>query len=504
VKIVRSIRFRLALWFVLILAIILMIFSIFIYTRQAQELRASAILRLEMKERRLGGFDRYSEHGFFDQAPAQLPSDPASGAAFLQESDVLAILSSSGTVIQSWGPVKTNEFGQILNRAIGQSNLDPRSPNHYFYADLPGTATRVDYAFSAGAIAFEGRVGGFYLLGSAVDPDNQLQRLFLTLLLGSLFTLAIALVGGFWLADRAIRPVKQITRAARTIGETDLSLRLNMHQEDEIGELADTFDAMLARLEAAFERQRQFTADASHELRTPLTIVDLEATRALSAPRSNQEYGRALRVIQSENQFMIRLVNNLLTLARMDSGQVILQKQPLDLSDVVLEVVERLAPVAQKDGIRLSTGDLPELPVLGDRQFLIQMLSNLVDNAIKYSVNGSEGGHDGQRVDLGCGMRQSPSGALGWVKVIDKGPGIPPEHLERLFDRFYQVDPARTQGNQDANEKAEQASAGAGLGLSIARWVAQAHDGEIRVESVLGEGTTFEVSLPLIDSRLEN
>ncbi len=130
---------------------------------------------------------------------------------------------------------------------------------------------------------------------------------------GSLLTLVIALVGGFWLADRAMRPVHTITQAARTIGETDLSRRLNMKSKDELGELANTFDAMLARLQAAFERQRQFVADASHELRTPLTIVNLETSRVLASRRSTEDYQHALTVIRSENDFMTSLVNDLLT-----------------------------------------------------------------------------------------------------------------------------------------------------------------------------------------------
>ena len=170
-------------------------------------------------------------------------------------------------------------------------------------------------------------MGGYILLADPIDPDNQLPRLFVSLTLG-IGTLAIAMIGGVWLADRVMRPVKTITHTAQTIGETDLSMRLHLEQKDELGELADTFDAMLDRLQAAFERQRQFTADASHELRTPLTIVELEASRAPAAQHSPADYERALSIIYSENQFaMIRLVNNLLTLARMDAGQVVLHKE---------------------------------------------------------------------------------------------------------------------------------------------------------------------------------
>ena len=140
---------------------------------------------------------------------------------------------------------------------------------------------------------------------------------------------------------------------------------------------------MLNRLESAFDRQRQFTADASHELRTPLTIVDLETARALDHRRTVDEYERALHVIRSENDFMTHLVNNLLTLARMDSGRAVIKPEEIDLSDLAVEVMERLEPLAREKGVELQARDLPETIILGDRQYLTQMLSNLVENAIK-------------------------------------------------------------------------------------------------------------------------
>ena len=260
------------------------------------------------------------------------------------------------------------------------------------------------------------------------------RRFLLTLVGGSLLTIAIALAGGFWLADRAMRPVKTITQAARTIGETDLSRRINSQSKDELGELANTFDAMLARLQAAFERQRQFVADASHELRTPLTIVNLETSRAIASRRSPQEYQQALSIIHSENDFMTSLVNDLLTLARMDAGQTTIEKKPLDLSDVVVETVERLTPLATRNGVTLEAGNLPETRILGDRQYLLQMLSNLVENAIKYSTG------ENKRVWVETGT----SDGSAWVRVSDNGPGIAAEHIPHLFDRFYRVDKART------------------------------------------------------------
>jgi len=489
-----SIRFRLALWFVFILGIVVVAFSAFIYIRQVQELRAAAIGRLEIKARRLGGFLRFSSGNFFQETPLGFPVDPGSGISIFQEGDELAILDPNGQIVQNVGPIDAKSIGQLVGDALKNQNSDEAFSSLFISAKTSGGNTRSEYIMMIAPISIDGGRAGYFLIGNMVDPGGQLPRLFFSLILGILITLAIALAGGFWLADRAMRPVKTITHAAQAIGESDLSMRLHLGRKDELGELANTFDEMLARLQAAFERQRQFTADASHELRTPLTIVELESSRALAAQRSPEEYGRALKVIQSENQFMIRMVNNLLTLARMDAGQVILHNESLDLSDVALEVVERLAPLATNEQVRLSAGDLPELAIMGDRQYLVQMLSNLVENAIKYAK-----GED-SRVRVETGSRESESGMLAWARVSDNGPGILPDHLPHLFDRFYQVDKSRTRQYGEHEAEGERGPSGIGLGLSIAQWIAQAHGGEIHVQSETGKGSAFEVSLPMVAS----
>jgi signal transduction histidine kinase len=360
-----------------------------------------------------------------------------------------------------------------------------------------GQGSTGEYAFLAAPVTLGSSLIGYLILGTPVDPTGQLHRLLITLLIGGGGMLLLALGGGYWLADRALRPVVAITEAARQISESDLSRRLNLDRDDELGRLAGTFDQMLTRLQAAFERQRQFTADASHELRTPLTIVDLEASRALAAVRSPEEYKRVLSVIQSENAYMAALVNDLLTLSRIDAGRLVLEWEDVDLSDLALEVVERLTPLARRNAVELSAGELPELTVRGDRRYLMQAMANLVENAIKY------GRAPVKRVRLELGSVPGAGKTLGSVSVEDNGPGIPAEHLARLFDRFYQVELARSRNPEPPGDSLapEPTTSGAGLGLSIVQAITQAHGGEVIVRSEVGKGTTFELRLPLLNPR---
>ena len=305
----HSIRFRLALWFVIVLGIVLVAFSAFIYFRQVADLREAAIGRLELKGRRVIGFLRFSNQDYFQHTPLMFPSDPNNGEPILQEGDVLVFVNTNGQIMQNWGPIDANGINQIIGVSLRNQTPGIDIRNSLVSATVSGGTTRSQYLFMLSPVSPDNGQLGYFLIGNLVDPANQLPRLLASLSLGILLTLLIALVGGFWLADRAMRPVKTITHAAQAISETDLSLRLHLEQKDELGELADTFDEMLNRLQAAFERQRQFTADASHELRTPLTIVDLETSRALANHRTPQEYERVLKVVQSENQMMIRMVS---------------------------------------------------------------------------------------------------------------------------------------------------------------------------------------------------
>jgi signal transduction histidine kinase len=483
----HSIRFRLALWFVLILGVVMVTFSGFVYWRQAQDVRSIALGQLKLTLEHIQGSSHEGEN--FSEQSLQFYSTITENTrnlnTNLQGGEVLALQAADGKVMQSAGVLTAEQIQQL--------NL----PLTWWKGLAQITIPKIQgiennrYLFVKPEILRNGQVSGYLLVGVPLDANNQLGRLRISLIMGNLLTLAIALTGGFLLADKAMRPVHTITQAARQISETDLDMRLNLPGQDELSELANTFDDMLDRLQAAFERQRQFTADASHELRTPLTIIDLETNRGLSMRRSVDEHDRILRTIQSENTFMIRLVNNLLSLARMDAGQLNLRTDVLDLSDITLEVIERMEPIAAAQSVQLVIGDLPELLIQGDRPTLIQMLTNLVENAIKYSASVTS-----PQVNISAGRLEGAGQLVAWVCVSDNGIGIDSEQQAHIFDRFYQVDAARNRSDGE-DELSGQDSSGTGLGLAIAQWIAKAHHGEIRVESVVGQGSTFEVILPI-------
>ncbi len=487
----HSIRFRLTLWFVAILGLVVAAFGGFIYSTQAHELHLAALERLALQARQLVTFYRLAGLQFSADGQLLVPQ-LENNTPLLQTDEILVIASAQGQVIYSAGPIAGTEADHLASYGLKQGQEAGPFTYAIAQASRPDSPFQQEYYFAMAPLSLAPGQPGLLILGSPTDPGGQLQRLLVTLLLGGAATLISAWLGGYWLADRAMRPIRTITRTARTIGDTDLNRRLNLHSRDELGELATTFDQMLARLQAAFDRQRQFTADASHELRTPLTIINLETERVLTSPRSAEEYTGTLKLIRSENEYMARLVNDLLTLARMDAGQTALKLEELDLSEVIVDVIERLAPLAQRQGVSLVCGDLPEMCLRGDRQYLGQMLSNLVENAIKYS------GGPGKLVQVAAGFHPVQTAVHARVQVSDGGPGIAAEHLPHLFDRFYRVDQARQRPDDgpaasgNGNEPG-----GSGLGLSIVQWIAQAHGGQVTVQSEVGRGSVFEIDLPL-------
>lgn len=332
---------------------------------------------------------------------------------------------------------------------------------------------------SPGAAPPEQFLGYLQVARSLETVEATLRRLLVLLLASIPLTILGAGVGGYFLAGRALRPVDAMIDAAERIDRQNLSQRLpEPRTADEVARLARTFNRLLERLEEGFRRERQFTADASHELRTPTAVILAQAQAARARRRSPEEYEQTLDTIAAEARHMSRLLDQLLFLARSDAGVDPLDREELDLAEIARSVVDQMQESAAERGVQITfarpreAGPEGTTLVTGDQTRLMQIFLNLLDNALRYCPPGS---HVTVGVHLGDG----------WVvaEVEDDGPGIPPEHLDRLFERFYRVDRSRTRQRPGGGNDAGTQGSGAGLGLAIVRSIVQAHGGRIEVMS---------------------
>ncbi len=459
-----SIRLRLTLWYTGILAITLILLGALVYSVVGGILQANLDDRLASQAQDVIGLIRAENDPFsvMTSGRARLPSIDIFGSQYY-----IQILQLDGRAVQ----LSENLRGQRLPLPADLiAGLTPDQARYATVTVAPGVRLRVITA----PIALAGRpIGIVQVASSLASVDDALAVVRRALLIGSLISLVLAAVGGSVLARAALRPIKAITETAHQITDArDLSQRIpvSLHT-DELGQLTDTINDMLARLEGAFDAQQRLVADVSHELRTPLTTIqgnlDLLRRGAIEDPVMR---GEALRAIGDETARMRRLVSDLLLLAQADAG-LQLHRQPVEMDTLLLEVYRQAQVMA--DGVNVRLGAEDQAVVLGDADRLKQLLLNLVVNALKYTPAGGE---------VTLTLKRSN----GWVQVAvaDTGLGIAAEDLPHIFDRFYRAD--RSRGR----------SGGSGLGLSIAQWIAQAHGGRIEVESTVGVGSTFTVWLP--------
>jgi len=330
--------------------------------------------------------------------------------------------------------------------------------------------------------------GGEWL---TVEQQSFLEQMRVTLIVSGGAALMVALVLGALLVRSITRPLQQLTEASRTIAAGDLDTHVSVRSHDEVGQLAAAFNLMAADLARAEKARRNQTADVAHELRTPLTVIQgaLEAMLDGVYPTDRENLQAAL----AQTHTLSRLVEDLRLLALADAGQLYLHTAPLDLVPFLQEMVETHRIQAQERGVDLALETIASLPLVeADRDRLAQVMGNLLGNALRYV---SEGGHVTVRAEAQGPVLPVPSGAEGSgaegqeviVAVTDDGPGIPPEDLPHLFERFWRGDRAR-----------RRATGGSGLGLTIARSLVEAHGGRLWAESVEGEGSTFAFALPVL------
>jgi len=446
----RSVRVRLTLWYAGALAVILFVFAVGVYlllrnsllieARQRLEQNLAAVKRLVLEDP--GELEELEEHD--------------ATLLFRAKEDNGLLYESSG-----WRRLKLDA---LLGDAaeVGERTLETPEEQHFRVRVETFHDARHTYHV---AVAYDEQA-----------THDALEQLETTLLIGSPLALALAILGGYLLAGRMLAPVGEMARKAQQITADRLNERLPVENHgDEFGRLATVFNETLARLEDGFARLRRFTADASHELRTPLTAMRSVGEVALRDREDAAGHREAIGSMLEEVHWLTRLVDSLLMLTRADAGTARLKRKPLVLTQLVQDVVEHMRPLADEKSQRLLTMLWSSVRVQADRTTLRQALINLLDNAIKYTPD---------QGDLHVSVVVGDEGS-GVVEVTDSGPGIPPDERDRVFERFYRPDKARSRE-----------LGGAGLGLSIARWAVEANGGRIELESEVGRGSTFRVVLP--------
>ena len=476
-----TLRVRLTLWYTVVLAFLLLVFSLtsyFLFAR-GENRRTDADLA-ELAKSFLVTF----------QDELKDPDEPgglqtAARQAMLEHrvrGDTLLIVDSAGKIVANSADVLPSSApaNSIAAHAVASSGFQ-----QFVEAALQSDRAYRNVAAEKGglracAVRFtaNGQTWSLVILRSLHAQHEILEEIRIAFAWLIPLGVLLASVGGYFLARRSLAPVAAMGAQAERIGATNLHDRLAVRNpNDELGRLAQTFNDLLDRLEQSFERQRRFISDASHELRTPVSILRGEAEVALSqASRSPEEYRESLAVLHQEAQRLARIVEDLFTLTRADAGEYRLARTDFYLEELVADGVRAARALAQAKNITLSVVAANEMPVRADEDLVRRMILNLLDNAIKYTPAGG---------NISIVSGSVPGGYE--VSVTDSGPGIPAEMQSRIFERFFRVDRARSRSGVDG---------GAGLGLSIARWIAEAHLGRIELVRSDSTGSAFNVYIP--------
>jgi heavy metal sensor kinase len=458
---IHSIKFRFTIWYLLVLAVLLVALSAGVYFYLSRSLYRNLDASLELRSSQLRSIPAILEsirQGEFQEELGEIV------ILYFYSGDQLMEVSPRGVSIplsdefisqaiagtSSFTTIQTDE-GEGLRLLAVPVNLS-----------MPGPPTGIQPAT-------------LVIARSTKHIDQALAGLVRTLIIAVPLALALAAGGGIFLARRALKPVDKIAQTAQEIEESDLSRRINVNTKDELGRLAATLNEMIGRLEKAFQRQKQFTSDASHELRTPLAVIEAESTLALQKERPSSDYQQSLETISQESRQMSSLIDQLLTLARADAGKEQWNFTKVDLGKLITNLSADVEVLCQEKGLSFQLGQTQDLVVKGDEARLRELFMNLLDNAINYTPAPGT-----VSFSLRC------EGQMAVVAIMDTGSGIPAEDIPFIFERFYRVDKSRTR-----------AEGGSGLGLAICQHIAEAHGGRIEVESQVGAGSTFSVWLPL-------
>jgi len=456
-----SIRLKLTAWYVAILLASLSIFGVSAFFAMKKGIETSVDENLEGQA---AGIEELMGR-VLNEEPTRLHDELREHAELREQADFSQVCDKSG----HW----------IYRSRLMASHEVP----------VPATASYSAYNLEAGGLPLRVMVreinagGDRYRIQVAAPMDDfydAIDRFNWVVLLLSPLLLILASGGGYWLSRRALAPVDQISRAAQDINSNNLAKRLDVPQSgDELQRLSQTLNSMLERLEASFNRITQFTADASHELRTPLALMRTTTEVSLRTSQTVADYREAQQEVLAELEKTSSLVEKLMLLARADAGVETLQYSPLNLAECLRDACKDGRIFADAKQLTFVENiESSELIVAGDLHALHRLFLILMDDAVKYTPSGGS---------ITVGLKRSDDSAV--AEIRDTGIGIAAEDVPHIFDRFYRADKARSRE-----------FGGVGLGLSIARWVAEAHRGSIEVQSTRGSGSVFRVRLPLLQT----
>jgi two-component system, OmpR family, sensor kinase len=472
-----SVRLRLTLWYTGLLALFLVLLSLityFIFWRST--LQRTDINLADLSE------------AFLSTVQAEMLDNHGPDAAKLAAQEaivehrfrdhVFAVLDPKGGVLTSSQELPNAEVpAGLLSSAAFQKLLANSASAERAIENMKGG--RSGYRALVRKFPLKGQRYTLVILQSLHPQDEMLEEVRQAFAWVIPVAIFLASIGGYFLARKSLAPVVAMSSQAGRIGAENLHERLPIQNaKDELGRLAAAFNELLERVDQSFERQRRFMSDASHELRTPAAILRGESEVALSrTERPAEEYRESLAVLHAEAQRLTQIVEDLFTLTRADAGQYPLSPKDFYVDELVADCTHAARSLASAKQITLTCEVAEDLPIRADEALLRRMILNLLDNAIKYTPAGG-------RVAVSC----ERSGNEYALKVTDSGPGIPGDLHQRVFERFFRADKARTRAENDGG--------GAGLGLSIARWIAEAHHGHLLLERSDSSGSTFTALLP--------
>jgi len=477
VDFVRGMRFRLMLSYVLFFTALLVAVGLFFHQTLQRQTESDVRDALEEEWGAAKGYLKIE-----NQRPIWIadPTDPEENFIVSRLKHVYLLTDANGEALDyddtydSIGIDSREDIRRVLQ-------LPPGETETHIRWDKSGTP----YLIKAGRIPDDKGRPYFFAIGRSLAPARKTVSDFTSTYFWRL-PLFIAVTGlfGWALAGRAIQPVNSVAQAAQTITGSNLSLQIPLRGAgDELDRLIDSFNRMTERLNQSFEQIRRFSTDVSHELRTPLTAIRGQLEVALFTAETPEQYREAMINALEDVEKLSSIVRALLLLSQAESGQLVLQKAPLDLAGLARDVVDQFQIPAEEKGLRLTADFDSDVVISADHTQIERLLSNLLSNAVKYTPSGGR---------LRVQVRRAE--ADGWAQLVveDSGVGIPADNLPHIFDRFYRVRSAHTN-----------VVPGLGLGLSFVAWIVEVHGGRIDVASTEGEGTRFTVLLPLVETAIE-